>query len=315
MKFTKFAFIAALAAIVGFTACQKDSELTTAPSVKATAGGKTVEHNGSATTLPINMVISTNASTNKFKEITVEGKMTEAGATETTLKKVTITEHVDGIITVVGDKKVTNVSKIEVAVDAKFFKKFWEKEAANVTNDNLAKFQLTFTIKQETGNTGTFVINYGKESRTAFKAAKEGKFFHNSSSKEGGFDLQAGVAVGSGAEAEKRYMVNKDEPGSFTGSFTSGTASFTNTTGQKVEVRGNGTEFFLWEGGNFDATVEEAMAAFKGGNNTINNPKVNSIIIAKKGEELYLIKITAVNPDGNAVDKQKGELVFQYKSK
>ena len=154
----------------------------------------------------------------------------------------------------------------------------------------------------------TFTVNGIDCDGTPFTNTKTGQFYHIEGACKGSFDLLNGVEVSSGASKAESDMVNTDAAAAtFTGSWTVGTGN--TTTYAKLNT--------------FDyvnATKEAAATAFTSGVNTVSNPVVDDIYIAKlRGQDSYaVIKITEVNAgvatctDGKTTGNT-GKITFEYK--
>ncbi|MGP1461218.1 MAG: hypothetical protein ACTTKF_06540 [Bacteroides sp.] len=131
------------------------------------------------------------------------------------------------------------------------------------------------------------------------------------------FDLKAGSGLKIKEEGKEanRYMMNTTKGNNeFKAEFTSDKIDFYNKEG-KVEStsKGNGCEFTKVTGLDFDkATATEAAAKFVAGTKTLTVNE-GDIVVAKKGDELYLLKITKISKTGGRAGQ--GYMTFSYKTK
>lgn len=144
-------------------------------------------------------------------------------------------------------------------------------------------------------------------------AAREGYLNHKSSTDypNAAFNLKSGspMAIAGGNEAD-RYMMNTstgEKP--FKAEFTSDKLTMAGK-----EHKGNGCEFTKVAGLDFDkATAAEAEAKFVAGTKTLTVAE-GDVIVAKKGTEVYLIKITKVSTTSGK-RASEGYMTFSYKTK
>jgi len=161
-------------------------------------------------------------------------------------------------------------------------------------------FSVTDKADQTTEKTFTVTKKAPTQQETPFATEiTTGKVFHILAPEMASWNLAGDVAVGS-ANTTDSYIRNMDAAGSFTGKFESK----------------NGTQFVKVTLNYATASKEAAEAAYAAGTpaGSVAAVAVNDVFVAKKGTELYLIKVTNISTtDGASTAGNKGSMSFSYK--
>ena len=300
MNFGKYALLAlAGVSLLAFTSCKKD-EKKPAPSIKVNYGNN--ELKGDATAFPL-IVIATPADEVKGLSFVVKYKNAEGNDATQDSKKISGKKETLGYTGEIKETDLpTGIKEGTIIITA---------EGPDAKSTKEVKYNLSGTPTPnptpnptETGWTAT---------------VRNGALNHKTSDKypNAAFDLKAGSGLRIREEGKEnnRYMMNTTKGSNeFKAEFTSEKIDFYKQDGTvDKSFKGNGCEFTKVTGLDFDkATAAEAAAKFVAGTKTITVDK-DDIIVAKKGDELYLLKITEISKTGGRAGQ--GYLTFSYKTK
>lgn len=298
MNFGKYALLAlAGVSLLAFTSCKKD-EKKPAPSIKVNYGNN--ELKGDATAFPL-IVIATPADEVKGLSFVVKYKNAEGNDATQDSKKISGKKETLGYTGEIKETDLpTGIKEGTIIITA---------EGPDAKSTKEVKYNLSGTPNptpnpSETGWTGT---------------TREGALNHKTSNEHpnSAFDLKAGSGLKIREEGKEgnRYMMNTTKGSNeFKAEFTSEKIDFYKQDGTvEKSFKGNGCEFTKVTGLDFDkATATEAAAKFVAGTKTL---AVNEgdIVVAKKGDELYLLKITKISKTGGRAGQ--GYMTFSYKTK
>ena len=287
MKKIKFLALMMLAGSLVFTSCKDEDEVTPAPSISFSGGTSAVVPLTTDTNVVFNATVTAEG---KIDALTVNEKKVEADGTV----------H-SGTPTDVSDAKgeTSFVYNFDMTFNAASF------VDANGTYETL-KYEMTVTDKEGQSLTKTYTVTLeDASSSTPFPTEiTTGNFWHIEGPNAGAYDLDGDATVSSSGDITTKSMMNNDPAtdasvaSGFTGSWTSG----------------NNTEFVKDNAFDYaNATVEAATVAYATGSasGTVTNPAANDIYIAKKGNIIYVIKITDVTPE--ATKNNNGQIKFSYK--
>lgn len=159
---------------------------------------------------------------------------------------------------------------------------------------------------------------------TPMKDEKTGYLNHaGSPESKGCYDLNKNQFVSANkndALIPERYMINNSPEGdnkTFNPGWSSKSVWVQSGTKTRQEIKGNGT-LFKKADPNFDyakATVEQCAAIIaEGGSTEVEKCAVGEVYVAKKGEELYVIKIVKID-EKTVKTRNTGHIEFVYKRK
>ncbi len=308
MKLNKYLALTAIASMFAFTACEEDPITPADPTVTITGTPSFV--------IP---VTQTNNQAISFEfSVDAPGKILELKVMRTYYKGAD--QVGDPFSTPYPEKIGQTSAEIEFngEVNTGLF---------HLGTVDLVEFQVIVTDENE--NIAEIEYNVTMGAYTALTTEfTTGEMWKLHSTGKACWDLKndIGVTAIGDAAAPDRYMINSDNTGTlntesnFTGSWTSGTVNWTSTGGTAQITNGNGTKYV--KANSFDyanAKKEKALYVFDLAGTadqltSISNPAVDDIYIAKKGDELYVIKITVNNNTEVAPSKANtGVLKFTYK--
>jgi hypothetical protein len=309
MKLNKYLALATIASVFAFTACEDDPIVTPADPTIAITGTPSFVIPVTATANPTVSFVFTVDAPGKIKNL-----------------KIVRTEYLGTATVGTPVEQPYNVAIGATTYEETFtsevmYGKFHKGEIDEV------EFMVIVTDNNDKIASAEYIVTMGAYTALATEITT-GEMWKLHSTGKACWDLKNDVAVtaiGTAAEAN-RYIINSDnvgtlnDPSNFTGSWTSGTVNWTATGGTAQVTTGNGTKYV--KANIFDYTnakKEKALYMFNLAGTadqltSISNPAVNDIYIAKKGDELYVIKITVNNTTEVAPTKANtGVLKFTYK--
>lgn len=277
-----FAFL--LLAAVTFVGCKKDEEEKAAPTIAFSgtdAGNGSVEIDF-AVTDPKSLVFNVNlAAEGEIATFTITKKIYASSTTTSQLTatgydgKTSFTYNFDQSF---ASADFTGVTKIEFMFDVT------DKQ------DPAKSVSKMFTVTKKTTSAGT---PFATEFTTA-------KIYHILAPENASWDLVNDALISSSSPVADIYIQNNDAAGVVAGKFQSK----------------NSCEFVKVSIDYSTATKEEAETAYTAGTSStsVSSVAANDVFVAKKGSELYMIKITAISTtDGTSTAGNKGSMSFSYK--
>ncbi len=297
MNFGKYALLAlAGAGLLTFASCGKD-EKKAAPVIKVMHGsdnvtGKTLKQ----ADFPI-LAVATPA--DEVKEIGFEVTYKQEGQTgNQAYKKISAKKESLGYTGTINEKDLpSGIKEGTIIISAK-------------GPDATGKLEVSFNFNADNGGG-----NGGGNETPAetWGEVKNGALNHKAGSAKGAYDLKnnIGVSITTG-DKESMYMMNTSTGDKdFQASFTSDKVSIT-ANGVKKDYMGNGCMYAKVSGVDFaTVTVADARAKFTGASATMTDLKQNDILLAQKGNEFYILKITEVSKTSSR--KSEGFMAFEYK--
>lgn len=305
MKLNKYLALTAIASMFAFTACEEDPITPADPTVAITGTPSFI--------IPVTQF---NNQTVSF-EFTVDapGKIKEL--------KIVRTYYL-------GENQVGDAvsSPYNVAIGGTTFTETFTDDVISgnfhLGTVDLVEFMVVVTDDNDNIADAIYEVTMG--AYTALTTEKSGQIWKIHGSGNGSWNLKDDAVVSSTltdeASIANRYIINSDNvntnttDANFTGSWTSNSVEWTSTGGTNYTTAGNGTLYVKANSYNYTTAKKEvAQYMFSIGTQStdVSNPVVGDIFIGKKGDELYVIKITEFDIAATPAKLNTGVLRFTYK--